>query len=95
MSQDLNTSCNGYLSIETLGPFLEKLIGADEESHQKKIHELDEDSSGRVSQNEFLVYYNVGKEKFKYDPPSIGYQAFSKFDNVSDSSLFHSELSEP
>ena len=36
MSQDLDTSCNGYLSIETLGPFLEKLIGADEESHQKK-----------------------------------------------------------
>jgi len=39
--------------------------------------------------------YNVGKDKFKYDPPSIDYQAFSKFDNVSDSSLFRSELSEP
>jgi len=179
--QDLDTSRNGYLSIEALGPFLKNVAGADEEDQQSYFHELDEDGSGEVSQNEFLVFmdkkseaekrevcmmiqrmvhdkygctwkkgdviglacdlkstppaiwlsvngnydapngrvfdlstndarhglfagltgaagkfrYNLGEENFKYDPPSSAYQAFSTFDNVLDSSLFHSEPSEP
>jgi len=41
------------------------MIGANKESHQKQFDELDEDSSSRVSQNEFLVFIDQQNKALK------------------------------